>query len=60
MQCFFVRRRSQFMSKSKKPEVVSLTNEEVQSLKKRVEESSLLASDQKILLGLLYPLDIAG
>ena len=41
------------MSKSKKPEVVSLTNEEVQSLKKRVEESSLLASDQKILLGLL-------
>lgn len=39
--------------KSKKPEVIALRHEEVEALKKRVIESSLASSDQKILLSIL-------
>jgi hypothetical protein len=39
--------------KNKKPEVITLSHEEVESLKQRLTESSLASSDQKIILSIL-------
>ena len=41
------------MSQSREPEVISLTQQEVEALKKRIIESPLTASDQKIMLSVL-------
>lgn len=41
------------MAQDDKPEVIALSNDEIESLKQRVEMSSLDKQDQKILLALL-------
>ena len=41
------------MAQDNNPEVISLSKDEIESLKKRVEASSLAERDQKILLSLL-------
>jgi hypothetical protein len=41
------------MSQPNKPEVVSLTHDEVEGLKKRLIESTLNSSDQKTLIAVL-------
>lgn len=41
------------MAQDNGPEVISLSNDEIESLKKRVEASSLAEHDQKIVLSLL-------
>lgn len=41
------------MSKSAEPEIVSLTHEDVEGLKKRVTENRLTEPDQKILVSIL-------